>query len=180
LGFGISASSCAAKAKAEAAPESPPLVMPTPPARVLGPVSDDGPIATAPQPVETQPATTAPKPTRPAQTRPPQPTPTPPVETAQPAAAQPAPTPPPAEAPPRELRTVDAAAEQKVRDLLQKASRDINRVDYQKLSTEGRSQYDLSKRFSDQAEQALRDRNTVFAATLADKAAALAAELLGR
>jgi hypothetical protein len=59
-----------------------------------------------------------------------------------------------------------------------RAARDLSRVDYQKLSTEGRSQYDQSKRFSEQAEQALKVGNTVFAATLADKAAVVAAELL--
>ena len=73
-----------------------------------------------------------------------------------------------------------AAAEQKVRDQLGRAAKDLSRVDYQKLSTDGRLSYDQSKRFAEQAEQALKDRNTPFAATLADKAAALAAELLGR
>jgi hypothetical protein len=53
-------------------------------------------------------------------------------------------------------------------------------VDYSKLSTDGRSQYEQSKRFIQQAEQALKDQNFVFAQTLADKAATLAAELLGR
>jgi hypothetical protein len=94
---------------------------------------------------------------------------------------------PPVETPPaetRELRAAPnantAAAERNVRDLLARASRDINRVDYTRLSTPGREQYDQSKRFSQQAEQALRDRNFTFAVTLADKAATLAAELLGR
>jgi hypothetical protein len=67
-----------------------------------------------------------------------------------------------------------------VRDLLARAARDINQVDYSRLSAEGKSQYEQSKRFSIQAEQALRERNLIFAATLADKAATLAAELLGR
>jgi hypothetical protein len=64
--------------------------------------------------------------------------------------------------------------------VLARAARDINQVNYSRLSAEGRSQYDQSKRFSIQAEQALRERNLVFAATLADKAATLATELLGR
>jgi hypothetical protein len=71
-----------------------------------------------------------------------------------------------------------AAAERKVRDLLTRAARDLNRVDYGKLSVDGRSQYEQSKRFSQQAEMALKDRNVVFATTLADKAATLATELL--
>ena len=72
---------------------------------------------------------------------------------------------------------VDATQERKVRDVLTRATRDLNRVDYRKLSADGRSQYEQSKRFTEQAEQALKDHNYVFAATLADKAAALAGEL---
>ena len=56
-------------------------------------------------------------------------------------------------------------------------SRDLGRVDYRKLSNEGRSQYDQAQRFAEQAEQALKERNFVFAATLADKAATLASQL---
>ena len=66
-----------------------------------------------------------------------------------------------------------------MRDLLTRAARDLNRVDYGRLSADGRAQYQQSKRFSQQAEQALKDRNFVFATTLADKAATLATELLG-
>jgi hypothetical protein len=73
----------------------------------------------------------------------------------------------------------DVAAERGVRDLLGRATRDLGRVDYGRLSANGRSQYEQSKRFTEQAEQALKDRNFPFAATLADKAATLAAELLG-
>jgi hypothetical protein len=72
------------------------------------------------------------------------------------------------------------ANERSVRDLLTRASRDLNRVDYMRLSTDSRAQYEQSKRFSEQAEQALKERNLIFAATLADKAATLAAELLGK
>ena len=85
---------------------------------------------------------------------------------------------------PRELRPAsparDAAAEKDVRDTLARAARDLGRVNYGRLSADARAQYDQSKRFTQQAEQALKDRNFVFAATLADKAATLAAELLGR
>jgi hypothetical protein len=85
---------------------------------------------------------------------------------------------------PRDLRAPspadNAPTERSVRDVLARAARDINQVDYNRLSPEGKSQYEQSKRFSIQAEQALRERNLIFAATLADKAATLAAELLGR
>jgi hypothetical protein len=100
-----------------------------------------------------------------------------------PAAAAPT-TPQPAPEPPRELRpaspAADAAAERESRDALARAARDLGRVDYGKLNPDARAQYDQSKRFVEQAQQALKDRNFVFAATLSDKAAALAAELVGR
>jgi hypothetical protein len=68
--------------------------------------------------------------------------------------------------------------ERNVRDLLARAARDLGRVDYNRLSADGRAQYDQSKRFTAQAQEALREKNFVFAETLADKAATLAAELL--
>lgn len=64
--------------------------------------------------------------------------------------------------------------------MLGRAARDLGRVNYSRLSADGRAQFEQSKRFSTQAEEALGDRNLVFAATLADKAATLAAELLQR
>ena len=63
---------------------------------------------------------------------------------------------------------------------MNKAAGDLARVDYQKLSKEGKAQYDQSKRFSEQAQQAIKERNFVYATTLAEKAADLAAELAGR
>jgi hypothetical protein len=188
LYFALVSGACA-KAKAASAPDGPPLAMPQPPPRVLAPV--DEPLAATPTNPE-PPATTAPRtPARPAPRRPatagtatpePEPRQEPATPTPPPAAAQ-QPTPTPTE-PPRELRpavsAADAAEERKVRDVLQRAARDLSRVDYRKLTPEGRSQYEQSKRFTDQAEQAIKDRNYVFATTLADKAAALAAELLGR
>lgn len=171
-----------AKARAETAPDGPPLEMPAAPPRVLAPVDPPPPIAvTVP---ETPPVVEQRPPVRPpvrrangtpaeAEARPEPPPPAP-------VAAQPPPEPVPTET--RELRAAPSSnavdAERGVRELLTRAARDINRVDYGKLSADGRSQYEQSKRFSQQAEQALRDRNFVFAATLADKAATLATELL--
>jgi hypothetical protein len=138
---------------------------------VLAPL-EEPPVAAAPEPEAPTPVAPA-RPARPtAETRP-----------APPAAA---PAPPPAPAPTTATRDLqpaspaNAATERGGRDLLARAARDINQVNYSRLSAEGRSQYDQSKRFSIQAEQALRERNLVFAATLADKAATLATELLGR
>jgi len=63
---------------------------------------------------------------------------------------------------------------------LARVNSELSRIDYGRLNADARSQYDQSKRFTQQAEQALKDRNVVFAATLADKAEALASQLLAR
>jgi len=160
-----------AKARAEAiALEGPPLQVPDPPSRVLVPVEElvSTPVVSEPEraPVAAPPRT-APRPA---------------------AEARPQPAPPPTVAPPpvaepRDLRTAsptNTESERSVREMLARAARDIVRVEYSRLSADGRAQYDQSKRFSAQAEQALKERNLIFAATLADKAATLAAELLGR
>jgi hypothetical protein len=161
-----------AKARASAiVPDGPPLQVPDPPSRVIVPVEDlvSTPLVPDPEPA---PVAVVPRtPARPASEAKPQPPP-PPVVAA----------PPPAPAEPRDLRPALPAnleGERTVRDMLARAARDIARVEYTRLSADGRAQYDQSKRFSAQAEQALKERNLIFAATLADKAATLAAELLG-
>jgi hypothetical protein len=171
-----SATGCA-KAQAKAAPEGPPLAVPQPPPRVVAPI--DGPLASAPAIPEVPVA--APR----APARPPARPSTPPAQAeskpvdAAPAAAQ---TPPPAATEP--LRPApsptDAAQERKIREVLVRATRDLGRIDYGKLTTNGREQYEQAKRLNEQAEQAIRDRNYVFATTLADKAANMATELLPR
>ena len=175
----VAGASACAKAKPVTVADGPPLAMPLPPNRVFAPPEEPVPVqAPPPEVADAEPPKPAPRP--PAR----QPRTAPPAEAAKP---EPEPAPvvaaPAAPEPGRELRTTpsaaDAAAERQVRDLLSKASRDLNRIDYRKLSNEGRSQYDQSKRFSDQAEQAIKERNFVFATTLAEKAATLAAQLGG-
>ena len=51
---------------------------------------------------------------------------------------------------------------------------------YRALNAEARVQYDTAKRFISQSQEALRAKNLVFARSLADKAAALAAQLAGK
>jgi hypothetical protein len=174
LGFGIlvaTGSGCA-KARAATAPDGPPLAMPAPPERVLVPVEPPAPVAAQPEPEPPPPTAAAPKPAPKPAAPPPKPQPAPPVAVA------------PAAPPPTDTRqlttnpTASAAVERNVRDLLARAARDLGRVDYTRLSADGKTQYDQSKRFTAQAQDALRERNFVFAETLADKAATLAAELL--
>jgi hypothetical protein len=163
------------KARAQTVPDGPPLAMPEPPPRVVTPVEE--PLAAVPIITELPPAAA---PTPPARTPPrgreaAATTPPPPVAPA---------TPPPAPVvePPRPARPTaqEQAEEKRIRGLLARATRDIGRIDYRRLSNEGRAQYDQSKALAEQAEQALKDRNWVFADTLADKAATLAAELVDR
>lgn len=168
----LGAGGCA-KARAETVPDGPPLRMPVPPQRVLAPVEALAVPAVAAEP-EAPPVVAAP-PRQPAR----------PVTEARPRPAPPAapPTPTPPATGPRDLRAAsptNAPTEPGVREMLSAAARDIAAVNYNRLSAEGRSQYAQSVRFSAQAEQALAGRNLIFAATLAEKAATLAAELLGR
>jgi hypothetical protein len=169
----LALSGCA-KARAAVVLEGPPLQVPAPPERVLAPVEE--PPAAAAEPEPEAPAAAAPA-------RPPRPSaearPAPPPAVAAPAPA-PVTPPPPASRDLQAPSPANAATERSVRDLLARAAKDINQVDYSRLSAEGRTQYEQCKRFSIQAEQALRERNLIFAATLAEKAATLAAELLGR
>ena len=175
----VAAGGCA-KPRPLTVPDGPPLAMPLPPARVFQP-AEEPPQEPPPAPEVTT-------------VEPPKPAPRPPARRPAPApateAAKPETEPPPAAAAPaaaepaRELRAApsaagDAAAERQVRDLLTRATRDLARVDYRRLSNEGKSQYDQARRFAEQADQALKERNFVFAATLADKAATLASQLAG-
>lgn len=164
-----------AKPQAATIAEIPPLSVPAPPERVLVPV--DMPIASA-EPEPESPATPPRATPRPTPPRRPNPAPTAaatePERAAETANATPEPPRPVSAQTP-----ADAAAEKKVRDVLARATRDINRVNYQRLSEDGRTQYEQSKRFTDQAEQELTRRNYPYAMTIADKAAALANALLG-
>jgi hypothetical protein len=160
--LGVGSVSGCTKARAQTVPDGPPLAMPAPPARVVTP-PDEPQIASAP-PIEAPALSAAPPRTPPS--------------------ARAAGTQPPAAAvePPRASRptATDVVEERKVRDLLRRAANDINRVNRGRLNADGRAQYDQSKRLAEQAEQAVKERNWIFAGTLADKAATLAAELLTR
>ena len=168
-----------AKARAEAVPDGPSLAMPLPPPRILAPA--DEPLASAPAvPDVPAVAVTQPAPRPPA--RRPAATSTESESKVEPAAPE-GPPPVASAEPSRELRpgspVEDAVAEREVKELLRRAMRDLNRTDYRKLTAEGKLQYEQSKRFADQADQALKERNFVYATTLADKAATLAAVLVG-
>lgn len=176
-----------AKAQAKANVEGPPLAVPAPPPRVLAPVEETltEDVPPAPEQPATPPAgsgrTTTARPQTPNPRRPPTTTAATPSATTEPAPdAAPTPAAPPAAEPPvvRPVPTQDTAAENRVREVMRKAAADLKGVDYRKLSAAGQGQYQQSQKFYDEADRALKERNYTLAATLADKAAIVASELL--
>jgi hypothetical protein len=181
----FAASSCS-RATAKSSPDNPPLETPAPPPRDVEPIDTETP---APVPLPQEPARNAPR-LRPApssqqprenRTEPPKvepPKPEPP-----PAAAEP-PKPEEAPRPPTTLQTMPTTAEgeveRSIHATLQRANADLNRVDYRTLNADAKNQYDTAKSIIRQANEAIRAKNLLFAKNLADKAAALAAQLAGR
>lgn len=169
-----------AHGQASTVAELPPLDMPAPPPRIVEAAEPpQSPIVSLPDEPQTPVRT---RPTAPARTDAPRSTEPPRAdvvvsETPKPADDQP-------RTPPTTLQTTptqrEGEVERRVRILISQALNDLNRVNYQALNADARNQYDTAKRFATQAEEALRARNLVFANNLADKAAALAAQLFGR
>ena len=81
----------------------------------------------------------------------------------------------------RKPQTADTdEAVRRIRGMLERATRDLGRVNYGTLKGEIRAQYESVKRFIEQAEEALRSKNLDIASFLADKAQTLAHELFGQ
>ena len=176
---------CAKAKAADLVPDGPPLAMSAPPPRVITPAEG---VAVAP-PSPPNPETPAPPATGATSTRQPTGKPAPArvntgaTDTPAAATAPPEP-PPPAAPPPLEVRAVSSAAaaaeEKKVRDVMGRTTAILNKVNYQRLNGEGKKQYDQSKRFNEQADEALKEKNFVYAMQLAENAATFAAQLAGR
>jgi hypothetical protein len=178
----LAAAGCA-RPRPHVEPEVPPLALPAPPPRALPPL-EGGPIeaagATAPEPPRQQ------RPVRPRadmarNTDNGRAEPRADVPKVEPPAGEPLEE-PSGPGPALQLApTADAARiEQNIRVQLQRANGDLNRIDTRALGADARSQYDTAKRFITLADQAIRDRNLVYAQTLADKARVIASVLLGR
>ncbi|MCC6990289.1 MAG: hypothetical protein IT181_14885 [Acidobacteria bacterium] len=161
-----------AKAQAVATPVMPALAPPEVPPRVVAEYQPDPPLPAAP--VSPEAMTVPPRPPRPPRRDTPRPE-VPADEPQGPPVAAPA-TPAPALA--LQMPGASAKADQSVRALLAQAARDLGRVDYQALDTDGRAQSETARRFMQQADDALKARNVMFAGKLADKAATMASVLL--
>jgi hypothetical protein len=174
------------RAKAKTAPDAPALAMPAPPPRDVEVNESEPP---PPMPLPQEPARNTPT-----RTRPTQPAPQPPRANDAPRIEQPkiepAPVvdpPKPVEEPPKPTPTLqttpaqaDVEVERGIRATMTRATSDLSRIDYRVLNADARTQYDTAKTFIRQADSALGRKNLEYARTLADKAAALAAQLRGR
>lgn len=163
---------CAVKAQVRAEVELPPLDPPPPPPRVVSVYQDE------PELVPLTPAVEASVPAR-LPARPPraEAKPEPPVAPEPVPADVPKPAAPPSLTliPSPGTETQTAAA---IRELIARATRDLARVNASSLNADGRAQVEAARRFLQQAEDALKARNVVFAGKLADKAATMAAVLI--
>jgi len=168
------AASACVSAQAKGDPGGPALAPPAPPPHTIIPVEiveapASAPALPAPTPVIVRPMARppAPKPDKPVEK---------PVDKPDPAAAAP-PTAAPAPTAPLQTTANVTELERAIRARMAQAGRDLDRTDYRTLNAERRTQYDTAKRFLQQAEDALKVKNLVFAEQLADKAATLAAAL---
>jgi len=163
---------CAAKAQVRTEAPLPMLDPPPPPPRVVAIYTPE------PEPIPLTPAVEPAPPVRPP-SRPPRPEQKPeaPANAPEPveSAARPVPAPSLTLTPTPGSESQTAAA---IRDLLGRATRDLSRVNSASLNNDSRAQYDAARRFIQQAEEALKARNIVYAGKLADKAATMAAVLV--
>jgi len=178
-------SGACAKAHATTPTANPPLDVPAAPPRDVEPLDAEAP---APMPLPQEPARNAPPRTRqpPARTEAPRPAAGAATEPPKPEATPPTEPPKPEEAPKptTSLQTTPAAAEGEVeraiRATIARATADLNRVDASRLNAGARTQYDAARSFLRQADAAVRARNLVFAKSVAEKAAGIAAQLAPR
>jgi hypothetical protein len=154
----VSLVACAARAQVLTEVEVPLLDPPPPPPRVVA-------VYTAPEPPPVAPTVEPAAPVRPP-ARPPRPEQKPePATTPEPveSSARPSPGPSLTLTPSPGSESQTAAA---IRDLLERATRDLSRVNPATLNADRRSQFDTARRFIQQAEEALKVRNIVFASKL--------------
>lgn len=164
-----------AKPRAQVELPLPELMPPPPPPRVVA-IYD--PEIEPPPPTEPEPVEEA-QPPRP---RPVRPRTTPEAENG--GKQEPARTEPDRQRAPQSSLTLkpvpgsETKTEASIRALLGTTSRNLARVNVGGLDNDGRTQYDTARGFLQQAEDALKTGNLVFAGKLADKAATMAAVLV--
>jgi hypothetical protein len=93
---------------------------------------------------------------------------------------EPATPPAPVVSPPQLRTTEGSGAEAAVRSAIERTRQILTTVDYRHLTQIRKKAYDDAKKFADQADEALKQGNVVFAQGVAGKAETLAKELAGR
>jgi len=183
LGLMTWAAGCASAPKTS---ESPALVIPPPPPHVV-PITPEPvvePVGEIPAPPSTPAARTGrgtrETPARSTESKPEaKPDPAKAGDAGTPAETPPAATAPPGPAP--QLRAADSnVTEAGVRATIQRTRDVLNTVDYRRLSSARKKAYEDAKAFAQQAEDAVKAGNLVFAQSVATKAETLARELSGR
>jgi len=162
------AAGCSAHAEPLTPASTPVLNVPEPPGRYVLPIPEK---QTLPPPIEEMPASG----TSPVASKPPVRNPNPRPATPPPA-EPPVPVPTPAPAP--LLTSVNSPAfEKSVQDQLTRARADLATVSRPNLGTDAKAHFDAAMGFIRQADEALKVKNLIYAASLADKAATMAALL---
>jgi len=161
-----------------------PLDVPPPPAHVVElPAEPLEPVGEIPSPSATNPgASRAPRPAaaKPPEAKPEKPD-NPAAQSATPAETPAPALPPPAPAPQlRTPQTADTSAAAKVRATIDHARNSIGTVNFGPLSNERKKAYNDVKQYCQEAEDALKEGNIVYAQAVAAKAEKLAVELAGR
>jgi hypothetical protein len=167
----LSGTACA-KARAHTEPVMPELVPPPPPPRIVEVFPADPVPTIEPSPVDSALVTPPARPTPRTITKPDPPK----LEETPLIPERPSPGVPTLTLKP--APGVQAQTEASIRAHLERASRDLQRVNYAALNADGRAQFDTAKGFMQQAEEALKAANLNFASKLADKAATMAAVLV--
>ena len=159
-------------------PPAPPheIAIPAEPLEPVGEIPDSLPVGSPPAPRSARPTST-----RPAASEKPEPKTDKPDQPAQPAPTTPDPAPP---LPPPQLKTPatadTSAAVKTVQTTIDRAKSTLNAVNQRTLSKERQKAFKDAQLFLQQAEDALKDGNVIFAQAVATKAETLAHELAGR
>lgn len=178
------AAGCASASAKTAPAERPALMVPPPPPRVVEQAPAPDPV---PEPVaDLPPVPQPPRSTRPTRENTARQQPAAPAEPkgseVPPEPAAPAPAPTPQKAP--QLSTPQTAdsneAERAIRATAERANGSLRSVNFNQLSNERKKAYNDAKMYLQQAEEALKQGNFVFAQNIANKAETLARELAGK
>lgn len=169
----LAACGCA-RTRAQTVPEAPPLAVPAPPPRVI-PAPPPDPAEELAPPVEETPSSKA----RQTRKSSPQTSGSDPKKVEPPPTVEPPPVPQPATLQPGPVAT-QTGMESRTRLLLKAAASDLQNVNPNTLDRDAREQWATADRFRNRANEALAERNFIYAVTLAEKAATIAADLAKR